>query len=641
MTVLKKTLGIAFAAALAVCAGPSNGQEKDAKDAAPKDAFAKDFRPILEKYCYRCHGDDTQKGDLNLEKYKTTSDVDMAGEVFRLVVARLRAAEMPPPGAKQLTFNQGRDFRNWIDTRPFMKVRDCNTIAGDNSQNNYRGNVMSRRLSRAEYNHSVRDLVGLDLRPADRFPSDGSGGEGFDTNGDSLFTSAIHVEMYLDAAETIVTAALADPAARKRLLVAEPRPGLSPRDAAKRVVGDFARRAFRRPVADADVERLLAVFDKANARGDAFEVAVKLPLKAVLISPNFLFLVEPEPEKDGVYALGGYPLAARLSYFVWASMPDEELFRLAADGSLTQPEVLRGQVRRMLRDPKARDFAENFVSQWLGLKALGETVRPDLQRFPEFDAALADAMRQEPARLLETILREDRSLLELLDADYTFVNETLAAIYGIPNVTGPEFRRVALTDRNRGGVLTMAGPLAVSSMPLRTSPVVRGKWVLGDLLGTKIPPPPPNAGELPPDDRNTEGLTLRKQLELHRSKAECAGCHQKIDPLGFGLENFDPLGRWRTTQNGQPVDATGELPTGEKFTGPRELKDVLLTKKAEFLRHLTRKTLGYALGRPLNRFDECVLDETVKALEANEYRASVMIEQVVLSYAFRHRYAKK
>jgi hypothetical protein len=639
MSIPRKTLRIALAITLAVGAGSSRGDDKDAKDAEPKDLFAKTFRPVLEKYCYRCHGEETQKADLNLAKYKTTADVDMAGDVFNLVVARLRAAEMPPTGSKQLTFNEGRDFRNWIDSRPFTKSRDCNTIAGDNSQNNYRGNVMSRRLSRAEYNHSIRDLVGLNLRPADRFPSDGSGGEGFDTNGDSLFTSAIHVEMYLDAAESIVSAALADATARKRLLPAEP--GLVSRDAAKRVVTEFARRAFRRPVTEAEVERWLAVFDKAIARGDAFDVAIKLPLKAVLISPNFLFLVEPEPEKDGVYALGGYPLAARLSYFVWASMPDEELFRLAADGSLTQPEILRGQVRRMLRDPKARDFAENFVSQWLGLKALGETVKPDPQRFPEFDAALADAMRQEPARLFETILREDRSLLEMLDADYTFVNEKLATIYGIQGITGAELRRVSLTDRIRGGVLTMAGPLAVSSMPLRTSPVVRGKWVLGDLLGTKIPPPPPNAGELPPDDRNMEGLTLRKQLELHRSKAECTGCHQKIDPLGFGLENFDPLGRWRTTQNDQPVDATGELPSGEKFAGPRELKDLLLTKKAEFLRHLTRKTLGYALGRPLNRFDECVLDETLKTLEANEYRASVMIEQVVLSYTFRHRYAKK
>jgi hypothetical protein len=641
MSASQKTLGIALAIALAVCTGSSRGDDKDAKDSEPKDLFAKDFRPILEKYCYRCHGEEMQKADLNLAKYKTTADVDMAGDLFNLVVARMRAAEMPPPGAKQLTFNEGRNFRNWIDTRPFTKTQDCNTIAGDNSQNNYRGNVMSRRLSRAEYNHTIRDLVGLDLRPADRFPSDGSGGEGFDTNGDSLFTSAIHVEMYLDAAEAIVSAALSDRTARRKLLVAEPGPGLSPRAAAKRVVGEFARRAFRRPVADAEVERWLAVFDKAIARGDSFDVAIKLPLKAVLISPNFLFLVEPEPEKDGVYALGGYPLAARLSYFLWASMPDEELSRLAADGSLTQPEVLRGQVRRMLRDPKAGDFAENFVSQWLGLKALGETVKPDPQRFPEFDAALADAMRQEPARLFATILREDRSLLELVDADYTFVNEKLAGIYGISGVTGPGFRRVAVTDKNRGGVLTMAGPLAVTSMPLRTSPVVRGKWVLGDILGTKVPPPPPNAGELPPDDRDSEGLTLRKKLELHRSNPECASCHQKIDPLGFGLENFDPLGRWRTTQNGQPVDATGELPTGEKFTGPRELKDLLLKKKPEFLRQLTRKTLGYALGRPLNRFDECVLDESVKALEANDYRASVMIEQVVLSYAFRHRYAKK
>ncbi|HTK78704.1 MAG TPA: DUF1592 domain-containing protein, partial [Gemmataceae bacterium] len=510
MSVPRNTVRIALAVTLAVCAGSSRGDDKDAKENDPKDVFAKIFRPILEKYCYRCHGDETQKADLNLAKYKATADVDMAGDVFNLVVARLRAAEMPPPGSKQLTFNEGRDFRNWIDSRPFTKNRDCNTIAGDNSQNNYRGNVMSRRLSRAEYNHSVRDLVGLDLRPADRFPSDGSGGEGFDTNGDSLFTSAIHVEMYLEAAESIVSAALADPTARKRLLTVEPGPGLPPRDAAKRVVSEFARHAFRRPVTEAEVERWLAVFDKAIARGDAFDVAIKLPLKAVLISPNFLFLVEPEPEKDGVYALGGYPLAARLSYFIWASMPDEELFRLAADGSLTQPEVLRVQVRRMLRDPKSHDFAENFVSQWLGLKALGETVKPDPQRFPEFDAALAEAMRQEPARLFEAILREDRSLLELLDADYTFVNEKLADIYGLSGVAGPEFRRVSLADRNRGGVLTMAGPLAVSSMPLRTSPVVRGKWVLGDLLGTKIPPPPPNAGELPPDDRNTEGLTLRK-----------------------------------------------------------------------------------------------------------------------------------
>src|SRR5262245_13676474 len=278
MTGSRNTLRIALAIALAVCAGSSRGDDKDTKESDPKDLFAKTFRPILDKYCYRCHGEETQKADLNLANYKTTADVDMAGDVFHLVVSRLPAAEMPPPGSKQLTFNESRNFRNWIDTRPFMTAPECNKIAGDNSQNNFRGNVMSRRLSRAEYNHSIRDLVGLDLRPADRYPSDGSGGEGFDTNGDSLFTSAIHVEMYLEAAETVVSAALADRVARKRLLIAEPWPGLSPRDAAKRVVSDFARRAFRRPVADAEVERWLGVFDKAIARGDAFDVAIKLPL---------------------------------------------------------------------------------------------------------------------------------------------------------------------------------------------------------------------------------------------------------------------------------------------------------------------------------------------------------------------------
>ncbi len=615
--------------------------------------FEKEIRPLLQTYCVSCHNAQKKRGGLDLARFQKGTDVAMAGEVWADVVARVRAHEMPPEGKKQPSIEQRRKFVRWAQSVA-KRSDDCKQLASDRTMGFYKGHVMSRRLSRAEYNHSIRDLIGLDLRPADRFPSDGSGGEGFDNNGDALFTSAIHVEKYLDAAESILGTVLqpsaadvarfsseALTAARARLLIAAPGPDLSPHEAARRIVARFAERAFRRPVEDGEVERLLTVFERARRRGDSFETALKLPLKAVLISPHFLFLIEPEAETDGVHELPDYPLASRLSYFLWASMPDDELLRLAAERKLRDGGFLREQVRRMLRDPRSRGLAENFTSQWLGLGALGETVRPDPQRFPEFDEALADALRQEPVYFFDHLLREGRSLLELLDADYTFANERLARHYGIDGVRGPALRRVPLPDRNRGGVLGMAGVLTVTSFPLRTSPVLRGKWVLEDLLGSRVPPPPPNAGELPKDDRNAQGLSFRKQLELHRSRSECASCHQRMDPLGFGLENFDPIGRFRTEQAGQPIDAVGELPSGEKFNGPRELRAVLLKQKTEFLRNLSRKMLGYALGRQLYRFDECVIDDCLKALEADGYKASVLVERIALSYPFRHRYVKR
>jgi hypothetical protein len=620
---------------------------------AESDSFEKEVRPLLKTYCVSCHNPEKKRGGLDLARFVKTADVSMGEEVWSEVAARVLAHEMPPEGKKQPSIEQRRKFVRWAKSVA-KKTDDCKQLASDRTMGFYKGHVMSRRLSRDEYNNTIRDLIGLDLRPADRFPADGSGGEGFDNNGDALFTSAIHVEKYLDAAEYILTAVLkptdaetsrftpeAIAAARQRLFSATPGVDLPPREAARRIVGRFAERAFRRPVADGEVERLLTVFDPAIRRGDPFETALKLPLKAVLISPHFLFLVEPEPERDGVYELPDYPLASRLSYFLWASMPDDELLRLAAEGKLRDDGFLREQVRRMLRDPRSRGLAESFTSQWLGLGALGDIVRPDPKRFPEFDDALADAMRREPVLFFENLLREGRSLLELLDADYTFVNERLARHYGIAGVQGPNMRQVALADKNRGGVLGMAGVLTVTSYPLRTSPVLRGKWVLEDLLGARVLPPPPNAGELPKDDRSAQGLSFRKQLEMHRSRSECASCHQRMDPLGFGLENFDPIGRFRTEQAGQPVDAVGELPSGDKFNGPRELKAVLLKQKNEFVRNLARKLLGYALGRQLYRFDDCVIDDSIKALEADGYKASILVERIALSYPFRHRYVKK
>jgi Protein of unknown function (DUF1592)/Protein of unknown function (DUF1588)/Protein of unknown function (DUF1585) len=326
---------------------------------------------------------------------------------------------------------------------------------------------------------------------------------------------------------------------------------------------------------------------------------------------------------------------------LWASMPDEELLLLAAAGKLHDDAVLRAQAKRMMRDPKARGLAESFALQWLGLRPLGAVIRPDPKLFPEFNDELAAAMRDETLLFFDAIVREDRSVLELIDADFTFVNERLAKLYKIEGVTGPEMRRVKLEDPFRGGVLGQASILTVTSHPHRTSPVLRGRWVLEELLGAEVPPPPPNVPELGAGDKNAKNLTLREQLEKHRSKAECATCHNRMDPLGFGLENFDPLGRWRTEHEGKALDTAGVLPTGEKFQGPVELKKLLLEKRRpEFLRNLSRKMLGYALGREVNRVDLCVVQDCVKALEQGDFRASCLLEAVVVSYPFSYRYHK-
>jgi hypothetical protein len=414
---------------------------------------------------------------------------------------------------------------------------------------------------------------------------------------------------------------------------------LTPHAAADDALRAFLPRAFRRPVEEKEVERYLGVFDKAAGRGMSYEQAVKTALKAVLVSPSFLFLAETPPEESGAYRLNHYEVATHLSYFLWASMPDAELTRLASEGSLHSPEVLRAQVRRMTQDPKARGLADGFAAQWLGIRALGTTVRPDAKLFPEFTDELAAAMREETVLFFDHVVREDRSVLELLDAQYTFVNEVLAAHYGIDGVRGSEMRRVELEDPRRGGLLGHASVLTVTSYPHRTSPVLRGRWILEELLGAEVPPPPPDVPVLNERRRNAESKSFRERLEQHRSKAECASCHSRIDPLGFGFEEFDPLGRWRTELAGAPIDSTGKLPTGEEFRGPVELKAILLgRRRTEFLRNLSRKVLGYALAREVNRVDLCVVDDCVQALEEGGYRPSRLLESVVLSYPFLHRY---
>jgi hypothetical protein len=294
-------------------------------------------------------------------------------------------------------------------------------------------------------------------------------------------------------------------------------------------------------------------------------------------------------------------------------------------------------VRRLLKDPRSKTFSREFSSQWLGFDRLRSSANPDKTRFPEFTQSLRVSMFQESVEFFHSVLQENQSLLRLIDADYTFLNEELARHYGIPGVTGPALLRVVLKDKNRGGLLGQGSVLTATSLPLRTSPVLRGKWVLEEILGTPPPPPPQDAGTLPADDRQPDGLTFRQRLEAHRQKASCSGCHAKLDPPGFGLENFDPIGRWRTEVAGKPVDSGGKLTTGESFANPAELKAVLLKKKDLVMRNLVERTLAYALGRGLEFYDEPTVQQITTKLLARDCRAEILIMEVAQSYPMQYR----
>lgn len=410
------------------------------------------------------------------------------------------------------------------------------------------------------------------------------------------------------------------------------------RTEAAQVVGAFSRRAFRRPVAASELERLLTLYDRSAARAEPFEEAVKLALKAVLVSPHFLFRVENEPTMPGVHQVSDHELAARLSYFLWASMPDAELSGLADQGRLRDPAVLAAQTERLLADARARRFVEDFTGQWLGTREVGASVAFTKSDFKGiYTSELADDLRAEPGHLMQHIVSGDRSVLELISADYAMLNQRVAQHYGVGGVAGAEFRRVDITNGQRGGVMGLGAVHMITAHPDRTSPVLRGAWVLETLLGTPVPPPPPNVPPLPAPAKGAKKLTVREQLAKHRESESCRPCHDVIDPIGFGLENYDLLGRWRDTENGKPIDATATMPSGEAFNGPVELKRLLLQRKTDFARHLTMKVLGYALGRSLEDRDDGTIEMIVTGLERDGYRAHALIRAVVLSTPFRNR----
>ncbi|MCZ6675240.1 MAG: DUF1592 domain-containing protein [Verrucomicrobia bacterium] len=421
------------------------------------------------------------------------------------------------------------------------------------------------------------------------------------------------------------------------VFIAQPERKVSASKAADKILQRFSQRAFRREVSKKEVARYKALFEKASATGQSFDQSIKLALTAVLVSPHFLYRPELAPsETDKEYCIDDYQLASRLSYFLWMSMPDEELFRLAKSNRLHKSRTLQSQVERMLADPRASEAMKTFLGQWLGFESLGVSVIPDPRTFPKFNRPLQEAMKAETLLTFNALLKNGGSLLRLLDSDETFLNDVLAMHYGIEGVEGSKMRLVKLTDRNRGGLLGMGSILTTTSNPVRTNPVSRGKWVLETLLGNRIPEPPADAGILPENAGQVKGQTLREEFEMHRRNPSCVDCHEKIDPIGFGLENFDAIGRYRDMENSVPIDSTGVMPDGASFNGPVELKDYLLAEKQDqFIRNITERMLAFALGRELKHYDEAAIIKIIDALEDDHYSAKSLISEVVLSYPFQ------
>jgi Protein of unknown function (DUF1592)/Protein of unknown function (DUF1588)/Protein of unknown function (DUF1585)/Protein of unknown function (DUF1595) len=422
---------------------------------------------------------------------------------------------------------------------------------------------------------------------------------------------------------------------REKILFCDPHSGKA---CVQEILSKLARRAYRGSVTREEVSELVKFLELAEREKQSVERGIELAIQAMLVSPRFLFRIEHDPDPTNpaaVHKISDIELASRLSYFLWSSMPDEELLALGESGKLSQPEVLAAQVDRMLADERSAAFAENFAGQWLQTRAL-DSANPDPDKFPEWTPELREAMKMETRLFFEAMLREDHPLSDFLDAKFTYLNGPLAKHYGIEGVDGPDFRRVELSSGQRGGILSQASVLTVTSYPTRTSPVLRGKYVLENILGAPPPAPPP---DVPPLDEAAVGekASMREQLQQHRANPACATCHERMDTLGFGLENYDAIGKWRTQDGKFPVDASGTMPSGKSFSTPAEMREILTDQLPEFARCLTEKMLIYGLGRGLERYDNRTVRGITRKLEASGYKFRTLVHEIVQSLPFLMR----
>jgi Protein of unknown function (DUF1592)/Protein of unknown function (DUF1588)/Protein of unknown function (DUF1585)/Protein of unknown function (DUF1587)/Protein of unknown function (DUF1595) len=465
------------------------------------------------------------------------------------------------------------------------------------------------------------------LRPAER---------GFARSVDELFHGHPAVDTILIGGP-YAAAGPGDTPSRRRVFTCSPKDRALEASCAKQILSNLARRAYRRPVTEKDVERLLSFYEAGRAEG-GFETGIQRGIERILAAPSFIFRIEEEPVGKApgtVYRLNDLALASRLSFFLWSSIPDEELLDVAIRGKLSDPATLAKQVRRMFDDPRSLALVDNFATQWLSVGKLAGIV-PDVDAYPEFDENLREAMQQEYRLFVGSQLRGDLSVTDLVTANYTFVNERLARHYGIPNIYGDHFRRVTFDDGKRGGLLGQAGILAVTSYPNRTSPVLRGKWVLANLLGAPPPPPPADVPALKDAGEEGQPRSIRDRMEAHRRNPACASCHARMDPLGFSLENYDALGKWRTESDGVPVEVAASLPDGFRFEGPSGLRALLVSHSDDFVRTFTERLLSYALGRVLESSDQPAIRQIAREAAAQDNRWSALIMAIVRSTPFTH-----
>lgn len=592
-------------------------------------SLEKELLPLLEQRCMDCHDGEMKKGDISFEVLRQPGETRHDIRLWGKVREQIRAGTMPPKAKQPLEPAQRDVFLRWIQANEQAVLEMPATQPGP---------ARSRRLNREEYNNTLRDLLGIANKPGDKFPADGAGGEGFANNADTLSLSPLLIEKYLEAANAAIKEVWERGDLRAKLLAPVTSDKLPPDTGAELALRPFLARAYRRPPTEPEVQGVLNVFRQAWQRQPNWDEAMKTMFKAVLVTPKFLFLEEAvRADAKEPRQLDSHEMASRLSYFLWSSMPDDELLRLAAENKLQDDATLEAQVRRMLAHEKALAFTKNFAGQWLRFEEVFNTVDPDRRKFPDFNQELRQAMYDEIFGFCDHLLRKNGRVLDFLDSDYSFLNEQLARVYEVPGVQGKEMRLVKFNNPRRGGLTSMAAILASTSYPQRTSPVLRGKWILEQLLGTPPPPPPPNVGALPEDDRALKETTLRKRLEAHRNKPACAGCHTRLDPPGFALENFDPIGKWRDNENGKPLDATGTMPGGKNFATPGEFRRLLMEEKNLFVRSLCTRLLGYATGRTVELNDQPSLLRLEKVLRDNDYRSEPLIIAIVKSVPFRSR----
>ena len=602
--------------------------EEAALRADAKKTFKEQVEPFVKAYCTKCHGGGRAKANINLEVDLKEPGRGAAFLHWKKAAANVKVHDMPPEdAAKQPTDAERLQFIGWIGKLKYLSPKSP-------------GMLVMRRLSKVEYANTLHDLYGVDPSIADGLPEE-IVGEGYLNS-----ISPLHSELFLEIANEVVGRIIAPEgrsptAVQQRLFGRKPPQGANLRNSARQVARSLARNAYRRPPTEAELDVLVDIFDLGRGTGLGHTASLGLMLKAVLVSPQFLFIApgrEAQPNEP-IVRWDDHHLAARLSYLLWSAPPDAELSALADRGELHKPGTLRAQTKRLLLHPRSRALFDGFGAQWLRVNDLKHQVF-DPKLFPQMTPALRESMADEARLFLESIVHKNQRAIRLVDSDYTFLNQPLAELYGLgSSVKGPRMRRVKLENPNRGGILGMSATLAATSFPTRTSPVRRGVWVLEQILGEHVPPPPPDIPALDTQEpKRVEGLTLRQRTELHTKNPVCANCHRTLDPIGFGLENFDAIGRWRDrNEAGVPIDSAGRLPTGSAFSNPAELKRLLAGRESDLARNLTERFMAYALGRPLEGYDEVVVDRVMTRIAADEYRVRTILTEVIASDLFTQR----